>query len=99
MATLAEITFENECRSKDTKTRAAGFLTLRSGEVYERQYSHSSHVFLIMESAKWSAWRETWQQGKSKSISHKLIISSASFDMALLKARQYIEYVTGGGKR
>lgn len=80
--------------SKDQKARKAGFLPLLSGEVFERQYSRTSHVFVMVESNKWNTHRETWEKGKSQSISQKQIATGVSFDMALLKAKQYIGYLT-----
>jgi hypothetical protein len=88
-----------EVLTRDQKARQAGFIPLISGEVYERQYSPTSHVFVTMESNLWTAHRETWKPGKKESVSKKQIAELVSYDMALLKAQQYIEYVTGGKKR
>lgn len=87
-----------EVLTRNKNAKEEGFLSLVSGEVYERQYSPTSHVFIIMESNYWNAHRETWQQGKKDSASYNQIVKRVSFDMALLKARQYIEYFKGGKK-
>lgn len=87
-----------ELLSKDQKARSAGFLSLHIGTVYERQYSPASHVFVILEAGKWSSHRETWSQGRSQSVSYKQIAERVSFDRALLKAKQYIGYVSRGNR-
>jgi hypothetical protein len=91
-----------EIMERDRKAKETGFLALHSGEVYEWQISDNSHVFVIQnESGKWDAWRETWngrsQTGSTapKAISSKEIVSNGSFDMALLKAKHYIETLAG----
>lgn len=83
-----------EILTRDQKARSAGFIPLLSGEVYERQFSLTSHVFVMMELNKWNAHRETWEKGKIQSVSQKRIATGVSFDMALLKAKQYISFVT-----
>lgn len=83
-----------EVLERDQKARKAGFVPLLTGEVYERQYSLTSHVFIMMESNEWNAWRESWQQGTKDSASQKQIAERVNFDLALVKANQYIQYLT-----
>ncbi|MGW9128911.1 hypothetical protein ACWGPW_28800 [Paenibacillus chitinolyticus] len=99
MPTVDELIFQAQCGHRDNKAREAGFLPLLTGEVYECQYNRSSHVFVIGEDGKWSAWRETWQKGERKSISHKGIAEYTSFEQALQKAKRYVEFVGGGANR
>lgn len=84
---------------RDRKARAAGFLPLVTGEAYEHQIAQNSHVFIMLEGDKWNAWRESWPQGRRKSTSMKEIVSGVmSFELALFKARNYVEFVGKGRK-
>ncbi|MGG1661740.1 hypothetical protein [Brevibacillus sp. NRS-1366] len=101
MPTIDEVIYQNECDRRDQKARVAGFLVLITGEVYERQYSRTSHVFVTVENGVWSAWRETWQPWNSElrtSSSQKVIAERVTFDQALMQARRYVGFVTKGRK-
>jgi hypothetical protein len=88
-----------ELMRHDEEANAAGFHILISGEVYEGQYSPTSHVFIQAEAGQWNAWRETWKAGVCKSISYKDIIVGVAFEAALTKAKQYIQNITRGQRR
>jgi hypothetical protein len=87
-----------EVLARDQKARNEGFIPLISGQVYERQYSKTSHVFIMLDSNYWTACKATWLKGKTQSVSHRVIVEYANFDLALLKATQYINFVTEGQK-
>lgn len=83
----------------DLKARQEGFMSLWIGGVYERQITHNSHVFIIQnDSGTWDAWRETWSQKGMRSTSCKVIESECvSFEYALVKAKQYLQYLNKQG--
>jgi hypothetical protein len=78
-------------KSDDEKAREAGFLSLHPSEVYERQLTKDMHVFVMLESGKWNAWRESFKDGKSISVK-QLASKVNTFDMALMKALEYVTY-------
>lgn len=85
-----------EVMKRDLEAKAAGFLTLLSGEVYQRQISYNSLVFIALnDSGKWYAWRESWSRQEQatacKSVSSKDIVNGLIFDHVMFKAKQYIE--------
>lgn len=80
--------------TNDAMAREGGFLILLSGEAYEAQFSQTSSIFVQKVGDKWNAWRDTWQKGRSKSISHSTIIEQVSFDYALFKAKDRLDYVS-----
>ncbi len=94
MPTANEIIYMNEVKRLDAKAQKAGFLPLVSGEAYEAQYNGNSHVFVMMSGSKWSAWRETWQPGKERSVAIKPIVDKAPFDIALQQAHKYIAFIS-----
>lgn len=94
--------------SEDEKARSAGFLPLLSGEVYMRQISPYSHIFIqLKEDGKWYAWRETFDtrgrqvKGDSgnllrtvrRSVNVKMRASNVNmFDLALIEASKYADH-------
>ncbi|GIP55200.1 hypothetical protein [Paenibacillus vini] len=94
MPTANEIIRINEVERMDKKAKKAGFLPLISGEAYESQYNSNSHVFIMSKGSKWSAWRETWQPGKERSISIKSIVDNVPFDIAVQQANKYMAFIT-----
>lgn len=88
----------SEDEINDQKAYESGFNTLQPGEVYMRQVTASGIVFIIKnEAGKFDAWRETWSQKEPKSVSSKDVAMGATFDYAILKAKQYIGYFTKFG--
>lgn len=94
MPTVSEIIRSSENERLDILAKSKGFLALVSGEAYERQYTEGSHVFVMLEFGRWSAWRETWRAGQAKSISSKAIVEKVPFEVALTSASRYVEYVS-----
>lgn len=94
MATVNEIIQQTHSEQMDKQARAAGFLPLISGEVYERQYAVRSHVFVVLDGNRWSAWRETWGGSSLKAVSYKIIVEHVpSFGVALQNAKRYADFV------
>jgi hypothetical protein len=93
----------------DGKAREIAFHPILPGEVYERQISPYSHIFIqLKEDGKWYAWRETFDargrqvKGDSKnllrtnrqSVRVKMLASNVNtFDMALTEVSKYVDYL------
>jgi hypothetical protein len=88
---------KDENESKDQKAHDIGFNTLQSGQAYMKQITDNGIVFIVKnDSGKYDAWRESWNHNDKKSVSHKNITTGSTFDLALLKAKQYIGYFQKG---
>lgn len=94
MPTADELIYEAEIAQMDKRARAAGFLTLCPGEVYTCELHKTTHVFIMPVEDKWSAWRETWKEGKLHSNAQKMIIEKVPFEIALQKAKGYAQFVS-----
>jgi hypothetical protein len=79
----------------DHKAKEAGFLIMENGAAYLHQYSKTGFIFVVKDGDKWNAWRETWSNTGSAT---GVIVSNATFDLALLKAKQRYDYITGKEK-
>jgi hypothetical protein len=84
---------------RDRKARDAGFLPLCSGEVYERQIQEHSHVFVMKNEDGWTASRESWKKGRVRSVSTQEFLRKGSFDLALMKAKQYVDFMCSPDSR
>jgi hypothetical protein len=89
---------QDENDSKDQKAHDIGFNTIQSGQMYMKQITDSVIIFIVQnDSGKYDCWRETWTRSEQKSTSHKDITKQATFNYALLKAKEYIGYFTKEG--
>lgn len=94
MPTADELIYEAEKEQMDKMAKVAGFLTLCSGEIYTCELHRTTHVFIMPVGEKWSAWRETWKEGKLYSNAQKIIVENVSFESALQKAKSYAQFIT-----
>lgn len=94
MPTADELIYEAEIEQMDKRARAAGFLTLCPGEVYTCELHRTTHVFIMIVDDKWSAWRETWREGKRHSNALKTIVEGVPFEIAIQKAKSYAQFIS-----
>jgi hypothetical protein len=64
-----------------------------SGVLYTQSLSKHSAVYIEMVDGEWQAWRETYQNGRKKAVSVKIIAKGTTFEYVLLKARGYFDYI------
>jgi len=79
--------------NRDIQAKRAGFMIGLTGQVYTRSLSKNSIVFIEQIDNKWEAWRETYQKGKCKAVSVKIICSASTFEYVLLKTKNYFDYI------
>lgn len=74
------------------KARKEGWIVYHYGEVYEKQISLNSFVYLFLEEdGTYTAWRGTWREVTSP-YSQKIIIQKVDFETAYKRANNYIEW-------
>lgn len=79
--------------NQDLRAEESGWLILKPGEAYERQLSQRSAVYILREGDKWCVWRGYWYQGKSEPQNHKVLIKNTSFENALSRGNNYINWM------
>lgn len=73
------------------KAREAGFLAYPRGEAYERQFTPFSSVFLYLEeNGTYTLVRERHFQGRRED---KIIRTNCTFDEALKRGKDYVDFV------
>ncbi|WP_133243475.1 pathogenicity island protein [Pueribacillus theae] len=82
-----------EALNRDIKAKKAGFMIGLTGKVYTRSLSKNSMVYIEQIGSQWEAWRETYQKGRHRAISVKVICSGSTFEYVLLKAKGYFDYI------
>ncbi|PAE31674.1 hypothetical protein CHI06_27585 [Bacillus sp. 7884-1] len=82
---------------RDNKAKYTGFIVALPGELYTRTIGKNSCAYIEQIGSEWQAWRETYQSKKEKAVSNKIIFTSETFELVLLKAKGYFDYI--GRKR
>lgn len=83
-----------ETLSRDRKAKEAGFIVCIHGTLYSQSVSQRSEVFIEQINGKWIAMRETFMKDRPHSFSHKKIYSNETFEVVILKAKNYFDYLS-----
>ncbi|CRK83427.1 hypothetical protein [Neobacillus massiliamazoniensis] len=78
---------------RDDKAKMAGFIIALPGELYTSTLSKVSVVYIERIGNQWQVWREMYQSNKEKAVSCKHIFTSGTFELVLLKAKSYFDYI------
>jgi hypothetical protein len=77
----------------DDLARASKWLVLRSEEAYGKQLTIYSAVYIFKEAnGTWSVWRGNWMQSERKPVDEKTLFSGGTFEQALKRANEYVEW-------
>lgn len=80
-----------QAQERDREVRAAGFLVLASGCVYERRTGTSSALYILEDgNGTYTVWRGAWRPGEVKPYSEKVLGTGLTFAAALEKAKRYM---------
>jgi hypothetical protein len=82
-----------EIVERDRKAKQAGFVIGISGELYTLTLNRKSTIYMEKIENKWQAWRETYQKNRVKAVSYKIISTSESFELVVLKAKSFLNYL------
>lgn len=78
---------------RDYRAKNVGFIIGLPGELYTRTLSKQSCIYIEQIGSEWQAWRETYQSKKEKAVSYKFIFASETFELVVLKAKSYFDYI------
>src|SRR3954471_1505854 len=78
-----------EVLNRDNQARKEGFIIGLPGQVYFLSINKNNILYIEQLNGNWELWRETYQEGGSRSISIKVIYSGSKFENVILKAKSY----------
>jgi hypothetical protein len=77
----------------DELARKHKWIVLQEEETYTKQLTLSSSIFIFREpDDTWTVWRANWTEGQPKPISEKTIFAGGTFEQALKRANDYVEW-------
>ncbi|PGR96900.1 hypothetical protein COC61_11015 [Priestia megaterium] len=78
---------------RDNQAKRAGLMIAIPGELYTVTLNNVSSVYFEHIEDGWEARRETHYPHQSKAISSKIIAIGNTFEFALQKVKQYLDYI------
>lgn len=79
---------------QDEAAKQSGLMIGIPGTLYTWTVSRFSTAYIEHYNGEWVAWRETYQKGKAKAISHKFIAKGNTFAYVLEVFRKYMTNVS-----
>lgn len=62
-------------------------------DAFTKQLTLSSSIYIFRESdGTWTVWRANWALGEEKPYSEKTLFSGGTFEQALQRANDYVEW-------
>ncbi|MCM3670279.1 hypothetical protein M3181_14950 [Mesobacillus maritimus] len=82
-----------EILQNDRAAKEIGLMVGIPGTLYMWTVSRFSTAYMELYNNEWIAWRETYQVGRRKAISHKIIAQGNKYDYVLMQFKKYIDYI------